>query len=566
MEHIKINISDSRSEPINNISSIIPLHTTNNDIDVTNSLSYESNFNNEQQQQQQGGFIWFSGGKTKIDKVILSAAKDNKFETVNYMIMNNLMSNYSATDSNGYTVLHYLAMNYDKCQCNSQTVDIILKSPKVKSFINIQDKIHKNTPLHMAVKKNYNTMADKLVEKGADKNIKNIEGEHIDSESCSTIGQPFDKIPSKKETFILDTDLQQDIQKIVDKFIKRPKDNQVIYTESINMPSDLFDTINLESSKQEVVNKDAQTEKFLDEYVKNLEDVKSNNNTDVNQVNQKEGGYDTEILYKEIMDKYIKKDNMNGGRCPIIDENEDSFGSYEDDNKSGGYTKPLSINKIRELLIRNKSDANFSPYTDGYDKFVLSSENKMNTIPSQSGGKNKKRSGKRKLKMNEEESDNRPSELYRLLNKQTDNIRKRVLEKIMDIMGVDEETAIYYRAALWKKIKEEHPEMKTNMEKHVEMEKITTKKVLSKIPKEQIKEIEKYIKEKKSKNKTKKQPIAESDYFSSESSETSHVSVPHMNYISETSSEFSHNVELNDDATSDNSIESLYDLSETSLE
>lgn len=219
MEDIKINILNSKSDHIHDISSIIPLHTLNKDINVTNSLSYDSSINNE----QHGGFMWFSGGKNKIDKVILSAAKNNKFETINCMITNNLMSNYGSADSDGYTVLHYLAMNYDKCPYNSQTVDVILKSPKIKSFINAQSKINKDTPLHIAVKKNYNNLASKLIKAGADKNIKNIEGEHIDSESCSRLDQPFNKIHPIKETIILDTDMQQDIQKMVDRFIKRPK-------------------------------------------------------------------------------------------------------------------------------------------------------------------------------------------------------------------------------------------------------------------------------------------------------------------------------------------------------
>lgn len=329
------------------------------------------------------------------------------------------------------------------------------------------------------------------------------------------------------------------------------------------MPSELLDTIDLKPLKQkeqiEQVEQvehaeqiDIQTEKFLDDYVKKFKDSKS---IDVTQ----KGGYDTESLYKEIMDKYIKKDNMRGGGCSIIEESGDKK-SYKvggcggDDNKYGGYSKVLPINKIRELLIKNNSDAYFSPYTTDHNNFILSSEKQVNSMPSQFGGKNKTRKGKRKLKMNNDESVNRPSELYRLLNRQTDDIRKRILEKIMDIMGIDEETAFCYRAALWRKIKEEHPEMKTSIEKHVKMEKMTTKKELSKISKDKIKEIQEHMKKKKK--------------STSESSLSEILEEPHIYDVSETSSEFSHHgdEESPDVATSDNSIESLTNLSETSLE
>jgi hypothetical protein len=86
---------------------------------------------------------------------------------------------------------------------------------------------------------------------------------------------------------------------------------------------------------------------------------------------------------------------------------------------------------------------------------------------------------------------------------QTDEIRQKVLKKIMKEQKVDELEALVIRAALWKKVKEEFPNI-SNIDKHKKLEELATKEHIKKLDKKVLKEIKNHIQNKKKEMEKKK--------------------------------------------------------------
>jgi hypothetical protein len=88
------------------------------------------------------------------------------------------------------------------------------------------------------------------------------------------------------------------------------------------------------------------------------------------------------------------------------------------------------------------------------------------------------------------------AELSRMIDNQASDIHKRVVEKIMDILSIDEKIARNYKAAIYKEVRDEQPNL-ANLDRAVEMEKRITKDKLKSIDiKKVTKEIEKHLQEK----------------------------------------------------------------------
>jgi len=160
----------------------------------------------------------------------------------------------------------------------------------------------------------------------------------------------------------------------------------------------------------------------------------------------------------------------------------------------------------------------------------------------QEGGK-KKVSGKRKVtvtKKRKSSVNERNFELGRILNTQTDEIIKKVVDKIQKMIEddkkhfkglvADEATARAAKAVLWKMVKEKNPELKSSLDVAIEMEKLATDEVIKGLKvatiKSIMKDIEKHRSEKDKEREKKK---------SEEPSATSSEDVPVMSNLSETS-------------------------------
>lgn len=125
----------------------------------------------------------------------------------------------------------------------------------------------------------------------------------------------------------------------------------------------------------------------------------------------------------------------------------------------------------------------------------------------QVGGTKRSSMGQRKLNMYSEynakyemsggsDAESDGSQLSRLIDNQADEIHKRTVQTIMKLMGVDEETAGYYKSALYWRVKEMNPELK-RIERALEMEKLATSEILKEIDPKEIKaKIEEFRKNK----------------------------------------------------------------------
>lgn len=141
--------------------------------------------------------------------------------------------------------------------------------------------------------------------------------------------------------------------------------------------------------------------------------------------------------------------------------------------------------------------------TDEFIQNVLKKFKSAPEVPQLGGGSGKSVRGTRKINTYSEisfggASDSAPSsmsEVARMIKNQATDVHERVIKKIMDIMKVDEKVARNYKAALYKKVKDKHPEL-SNYDRSVEMEKLATEKELKKIDIAQVtKEIELHISE-----------------------------------------------------------------------
>jgi hypothetical protein len=92
----------------------------------------------------------------------------------------------------------------------------------------------------------------------------------------------------------------------------------------------------------------------------------------------------------------------------------------------------------------------------------------------------------------------------------------------MEIMNVDEQTAKYYKAGLWNKVKEEFP-TGSKLDKALEMEKMARKEILDTIPIAELSEkIQEHYKQKeKEREKRKSEKSSESSTDSSFSVDSS---------------------------------------------
>ena len=149
----------------------------------------------------------------------------------------------------------------------------------------------------------------------------------------------------------------------------------------------------------------------------------------------------------------------------------------------------------------------------------------------QRGGapKTNKTSGERKVKNN---LPSRSSTLAQMVVNQANEIINRVVLQILDIMEnnksafkgmkINEEMAKIYKAALWKKVTEENPDLKSALDKAVEMEKITNLETLKSFKPKYIKDLHKEIQEhykQKEQKKKQREPEMKSEESSEEPSE-----------------------------------------------
>jgi hypothetical protein len=151
--------------------------------------------------------------------------------------------------------------------------------------------------------------------------------------------------------------------------------------------------------------------------------------------------------------------------------------------------KPINSNQIKIGGLSPNTETGFN--TDDFlDKMV-----KQYTNPVLTGGVSGQRQLKSRIQSNAEMSMSagRDDELSRLLVNQATEIHNRTIKKIMELLGVEEPVARNYKAALYKRVQMEHPEL-NNLDRAHEMEKLATSENLKAIDIDKVtKEITEHI-------------------------------------------------------------------------
>lgn len=165
MNVIDLGLTDMNTETINNISEI--------------SFTPKNNTKNINGTGMVGGFFWSSEPPNKIDLAAVEAARLKNYTVLKYFIEKNLIGNMGTRDENGNTILHYLATDSNP---KMDIINSLLYRGDVKNFINSQNN-NGDTPLILAVKSGNHDLANLMIAKGADKNIKNKNGYQVNSET-----------------------------------------------------------------------------------------------------------------------------------------------------------------------------------------------------------------------------------------------------------------------------------------------------------------------------------------------------------------------------------------------
>ncbi len=475
------------------------------DIDLsdvtTNTLNTLSDLSDTISPKQSGGgifdFLFGGHSASKCDSAVLAAARLGNYSVVEFMIDQGAVD-LSAQDQDGNTILHYLVM---PASPNRDLIKKILKLSKDQTggslsidyqiggrsdFINLQNK-DGDTPLILAVKNEHHDLCSELILAGSDKELRNKKGLRVETETPEEF---YDLSKHKQEVSALPL---------------REKGKDDLF-ESPSSPLVVNSPIFIASVTKE------DSDKLLEPFMKLL-NRPSGEAVKTSDVESFEGGW-TESLKQD-------------GGCGC------------------GSSKPPVVMADTESLLNDLQkyfsfDGSQSGGNCGNGLCGIKTPVVIGSNDQQEGGKKKK-----SVKSHRSSATERNFELGRILNNQTDEIIKRVVDKIQKLMEedkktfkglkADEATARAAKAILWKMVKEQHPDLKGSLDVAIEMEKIATDDMIKSLKPTEIKKIMKAIEEHKAeKEKSMKDHKAKKEE-KMEMSSTSSENIPEMGNLSETS-------------------------------
>jgi hypothetical protein len=403
-----------------------------------------------------------SNNNASNDAKILQACNEKNMAVVEFMIMNEMVNDLCAKDSNGNTLLNHLAKNYNMLPNKERVINKILSRSDVASFIN-KGNNNGDTPLITATRGKEYDLCKKLVEKKADKNIANKFNERVESATVSAS-------PNKTDNF-------SDMGPLTDT------------PSTMKAPSGLASVFNM-----------AQEQNGM------------NGMTDMNEMNGTEmmGGSMTNNINNLINGLFNKRKDSS------FTEGSMSMGTLNSETQRGGYgsdsvATPANSDDFINMLVNTYITKNGTEQQGGKRK----GKRHVNTT------KKTSRKTSHKNTDNSEESLNRyQNELSRIIKSQTSVIHDRVEKKIMELMNVDLNTAKDYKSILWSRIKEKMADS-PGIDKAIELEKMATKENLEAITKKELSErsesIKQHLSEKeknkseRSKNSNKSSELSSSD-------------------------------------------------------
>jgi len=390
--------------------------------------------------------------------LIKSVCADKDFATLATILKHTRFVPIDPIDENGNTILHFIISNFQEMG-GAPFLQTFLSNPDSKKLLNKQSEKSGVTPAVLACSLKLFNVIDMLIDAGADINIKSRDGSRIQP---ATTEQMTEQAPSVKQAV--------------------PESSPSLF-KSISGLTSFFSGIGKRSSQSQTA-------------VSSLELSK--------QQTERAPRADIALPAESLVSSLpgmTSVATLPQSKKQISEEKTDA---YLQSKKQLAQLAPTEPQPNKEQIFENGSDEKTSEFvnnivksrqppiasTNGGGRSVVVGQRYLNNIPELSstisfGGYRKKKSSKK---------DDKKKSTHEL-GRQTDDLHQKVLEKIMELMGVDEQTAKLYKSIIYYKVKNDQPSL-TSYERAIEMEKLVTKKKLDEILKKVDIEAEKKLREK----------------------------------------------------------------------
>lgn len=451
-------------------------------VGTESNLATSSQYFEENQLKQEGGGIFsflFDSEKGNYATYLALKAFDDRFPEIScYIIKDSLEKssdvklNYSKQNNNKRSLLHFIVYYCKEMPEFKNLLNKILTNTDAKQYINIQDS-KGNTCAHYALNQELFDIVNLLEKNGADLSIRNNDGLYIKYES-----EPVKLEPN-------------------DIFVKITNSN----SKKSNSNNKINNNVILNDSTEALNNRLANiVEKFVDINNKNVvSDINTINFTDAftdAQIDSKSGTKSgTKSDTKSDLDTdgvitMLMREFKSNGQENTNNENKRSNSNYYVDNNSNIFEK------IDQFGGAKKKNQNFF----GKRKMITYSEMSF-------GGSNHSNSDSSyEINENFDDMDIMDSDfdsnsslkgLARSVNNKATEAHTNSFLRIKEIMKTEDEDTRAIKAILYKEIKEKKPELVSNYDRALELEKMASdESILKSITKSAINKMKEKLKEK----------------------------------------------------------------------
>lgn len=258
---------------------------------------------------QNGGFFWAENNQDHA-RLAMKALNEKNYDAFNFLVKNNVVQNFDVKDNYGKTILHKAVESG-----RSDLVKNIINNENVGSIINTQSK-NGDTPLILAVKSGNNDIADLLIGRGADKNIKNSEGLWVGTDTHAEEVASHGNFDMSKDTeSILDSILDSYMNKQQQLGGSRKKSSSsMLGSRTVKLPTSRGSSL---SRAENVTNTDSDKLKIKQKIVKESDKIRERILQKIKEIMGVDD--DTAVAYRSLL-WYWAKENF---------KQEDGFRNYD---------------------------------------------------------------------------------------------------------------------------------------------------------------------------------------------------------------------------------------------